>query len=177
MTNKHSISGFTFLSDSDENPAVVLGVPQQRTLFEAAWRSLGYFFGVTTITSILLIVIMVILIDRVVLLRLINLNNFLDTIKEKDEISELMHTLNSIMAIIEQSDRALQTAHDQLELRVQERTAVLADIIKEKNILIKEVHCRVKNNLQIILSLLNMQSSKVNDEHALSLLKMTVKAG
>lgn len=56
------------------------------------------------------------------------------------------------------------TATKQNEVRITQS-------LKEKEILLKEVHHRVKNNMQIISSILNLQSSYISDGKILNLLR------
>lgn len=55
--------------------------------------------------------------------------------------------------------------------RIAERDAELTDAVEHQQILVREVHHRVKNNLQIITSLLNLQLGNVREDQAVRALK------
>ncbi len=59
--------------------------------------------------------------------------------------------------------RLLLAARDALEKRVIERTADLTNTVKERDLLLREVHHRVRNNFQTINSLINFQASRAQD--------------
>src|SRR5690606_19263520 len=59
---------------------------------------------------------------------------------------------------------------EEMAVRVRDRTTRLEAAVAARDAAMKEIHHRVKNNLQIINSLLSLQSRKVKDPAALAVL-------
>ncbi|MDQ7047563.1 MAG: histidine kinase dimerization/phosphoacceptor domain -containing protein [Sulfurovum sp.] len=89
----------------------------------------------------------------------------------------LAYNYNVVFRQSQEREKALQELTQNLETKVRQRTSELKESNQElyleidnKNVLFKELYHRVKNNLQIIASLLSLQSMEIKDENSKKIL-------
>lgn len=87
-------------------------------------------------------------------------------------VSVLLVAINTVVIVWMNYSR-----HKILENKIEEKERVAAELeqtLKAKEILVAEIHHRVKNNLAVIRSLLNLQMNSTNNEEAKSVLRESV---
>lgn len=83
--------------------------------------------------------------------------NLRSQITGDDDISILAKTFDSMLDSIEKNI-------NELDKKVENKTKELRVSLEEKEILLKEIHHRVKNNLAMTINLIKLQKSKIDDD-------------
>ncbi len=102
----------------------------------------------------------------------VNVNHFILKPIDTNKLFEVLYTACKRLV----NERQLEQWHKNLEDAVRQRTLQLSEAndllsasLMDKAVLLKEVHHRVKNNLQIISSLLSLQAETIEDKQLLSI--------
>jgi two-component sensor histidine kinase/sensor domain CHASE-containing protein len=94
------------------------------------------------------------------------------SVERKQIQCELEEYQKNLKAIIEVRTKELQKANQKLIEEIKDRIKIAEDLetsLGEKDVLLQEVNHRTKNNMQIITSLIHMQTKKIKDKEYLKL--------
>ena len=97
-----------------------------------------------------------------------------DSTQRKYNLEALERTKEELEKRVIERTAALSIVNDNLRNEINERKKAEEQInasLQEKVILLREIHHRVKNNLQVISSLLNLQSGYIEDKKSLEIFR------
>ncbi|HWL69106.1 MAG TPA: sensor histidine kinase [Geminicoccus sp.] len=138
--------------------AVLVGLPVQRW----SWLDARFQSGILLPTSILFLSVFVVWVatDMLITRPLLRLAKAVRRWRREGEMPPLM--LDGAPEELEELAHAFTRAATE----IRERDALLHASLQEKDLLLREIHHRVKNNLQIVTSLLNLRAGSLRNAQA-----------
>ncbi len=158
--NNEIIAGYARLDDIEGNPAIVLKAEMPRGIHMQGENTMRYLVLSIIGAGLVFGLVTLLLLEKNVLSRLAFLSSNVSAIGAsgnhslrvsmpgKDELSNLANVINGMLEELEKAEEE-----------------------NKKQLFLKEIYHRVKNNLQIVISLLNLQSQKTNDKKTIEIFK------
>jgi len=97
-----------------------------------------------------------------------------DSTQRKAALDKLEQTKAQLEEMVAERTKELSITNEELKNEISQRKMAQEQInesLKEKIVLLREIHHRVKNNLQIVSSLLNLQAGYITDKKILEVFK------
>ncbi len=135
--NKDMVAGYTLVRDVYNQPAFLLKVEMPRDIQRQGQTNLVYSTLAFLFSGLVFGAVMVLFLEKGVLSRLTHLSQSVNRIgasgdlsdrvfvNGQDELGRLAGEINKMLADLGRSEEALRKAHDELEIRVQQRTGEL----------------------------------------------------
>lgn len=157
-----TIAGYFLLKDISGDPALTIRVDNDRYIYQRGQDTLGYLVVAVTVVGILIGGAILLILEKSILARLSDLTKSVWNVgrsgdrsvrvslpQGEDELWQLAATINEMLDSLQHSETQLYRS----------------------KVLLKEVHHRIKNNLQIVSGLLTLQSYSIQDDRVSQLLK------
>ncbi|MDD5093630.1 MAG: histidine kinase dimerization/phosphoacceptor domain -containing protein [Dehalococcoidia bacterium] len=110
--------------------------------------------------------VMAVFLSRAISVPIVRLRKGAEQIMKGDWDYPVESSSNDEVGQLSRSFSAMTDALKRSQQDLHQKNAVLEERIAEREVLLKEIHHRVKNNLQIIASLLNLQKRSITDQEA-----------
>lgn len=160
VEGRDKVVGYSTLRDIEGRPAGYLEVSLPRRLYREGLYGLSFVFIALAIMAVVSSLAVTLIVDRLILGRLSLLGRELERVGKtgdrdarvelggNDEFTTLATIANSGLSRLGEANRTLRAS------------------LEEKSLLLQEIQHRVKNNLQIVSSLLSLQSGMLKDSEA-----------